>query len=158
MMLDFAEKNSAERANITAQLEAKIQQNTSEFAYFAKLHLAGLALREKDYLKANECFRFVIDAKSAPALLSDYAKIMLVSIALDHPEVIAKVELDKYIKDLDSANTAFIYNAKIIKSLYFIKENKIKEAQEILASILNSQEVPDVFRVQAAAIMDSVNF
>jgi len=136
-----------------ADLEDKIAKNTTEFVNFARLHLAGIHFRQKNYAKSVEAFRAVLGSTDAPESLRHYARIMLVSIALDHPSVIKQEDLDSYVKDLDVQGTPFVYNAKIVKALYLIKENKTQEAQVILNSIIKAQDVSDVIKVQAAALL-----
>jgi hypothetical protein len=113
-------------------------------------------LRQKNYTKAAEIFRSVADSKDFSEILRHYAKIMLVSIAIDHTDALAKEDVESFVKDLDQPSTPFSDNAKIVKSLYLVKENRTDEARKILSAVLKSPTISDTAKFEAAAILESL--
>ena len=155
LLLDYNKQKTAAPEDEIAQLDKKVAKSSAKFSSFAKLHLAGLNLRQKNYAKAAEVFRSVADSKDSSEVLRHYAKIMLVSIAIDHSKILPKEEIENCIKDLDAPVTPFTDNAKIVKSLYLVKENKFDEARRILSTVLKSPTISDTIKFEAAAILEA---
>jgi hypothetical protein len=125
---------------------------------FAKLQLVGINLKEQNFSEAAKNLQEIIVAKKSPEVLKQYAKLMLVSLSLDHENIIPKASLVKYIDDLSDEKIQFSYNAKIIKSLYLTKEGKQDEAKTLLQDVLNKNPLPEAIRDQALAILASFEY
>ncbi len=141
-----------------SKLESTLEKNNNPFVSFAKLKLAELCMQDKDFAKAALLFKEIIAAKDVNTIVSQYAKIMLVSVCLDHGGILSADELAKYAQDLGSPNEAFYGNGAIVKSLYFISVNQKQEAENLMNILLNNPDVSNLLKVQASAIIASLHY
>jgi hypothetical protein len=108
-----------------AQLAEKIAQGgDNSFVNLAKLQLVGYNLTEKNYQEACAILLQIIDSRHASAILQSYARIMFVLIVLDYPDLDSTKRLEEFAGKLEAANAAFLFNGKLAKALYYIKEDK----------------------------------
>lgn len=157
LILEFDQQPGPLSQESLSKLSTGISKASREFAPFAQLNLAGLSLREKNYPKAVEALSQIVAEKNCALELSQYAKIMLVSIAIDHDNIVDSAAVQEYLKEIDLPNMPFVGNAKIVKSLYLIKVDRNDDASQVLSSIINSKNFSSVIKVQAAAIADSID-
>ena len=140
------------------QLESKLQQEHNPFTSFAKLKLVEFALEESKFQQAAQILEEIIAAQETDEIISNYARLMLVLICLDHNNLILPNKLAEHVKILDQPGFAFAGNAKIVKSLYLIKENRKTEAESLLKELLQNSETLDLLKVQASAIIASLYY
>jgi hypothetical protein len=140
------------------ELIEKIDLSTGNLASFAKLNLVAIDLNDKNPKQAAEHLQDIVLDKKSSDLLKQYASIVLVSLALDYKDIIKNDDLEAYAAYIDKDNTPLQYNGKILKSLYLIQTNKKAEAKEILKGIITQKAVPESIKIQASAILASLDY
>jgi predicted negative regulator of RcsB-dependent stress response len=161
MLLKFihSQNNDLDKTDLDKkELIEKIDLKSGNLADFAKLNLVALDLKDKNPQQAAKHLQDIILDKKSSELLKQYASIVLVSLALDYKDIIKNDDLEAYVAYIDKDNTPLQYNGKILKSLYLIQTDKKSEAKEILKGIITQKVVPESIKIQASAILASLDY
>jgi predicted negative regulator of RcsB-dependent stress response len=151
----FQSINNPDNQEYINKLLNKIKGQDTTTTNLAKLYLFGLDIKGKNFSNAVVILHEIIASTNAGKIIKNYAKINLVSISLDRPDLVPASYIEKYITEIDIKSLPLARNGQIIKSLYLIKQSKLDEAANILKEISQDPDVSREIQLQAKAIIAS---
>ncbi|AFE54921.1 DUF2659 family protein [Rickettsia typhi] len=136
-------------------LENLVTSSNTKIKEIAALEQVALKISEKKYLEAKELLNKIIENKEYSEISTSYARISWCCIVLDDQnlDIQDKEKLQKYLDYFDDEKKPFWATATIIKSILDIKHNMKTQAEKNLKNLLASNNVSDLLKDQAKALL-----
>lgn len=131
----------------------KKQSKDIPLAELGKLRLASLNLQKGLF---GEALKILQDINSKSSVVGTYTKLTLISIYLDHKDLIDQKIVESYISKLSEENIPFDYSFKVVKSLYLIDQKQTQDAQQILSSLLDDESAPKGIQMEARSLLHHI--
>jgi len=132
----------------------KKQSKDIPLAELGKLRLASLNIQKGLFGEATKILH-AISSKSS--IVDTYVKLTLISIYLDHKNLIDHKIVESYISKLSEGKIPFDYSFKIIKAIYLVDQSQIQDAKQILSSILDNESSPKGIQMEARALLYQID-
>jgi hypothetical protein len=154
----FKSINNPDNKEYVAKLIDKINGQDTAATNVAKLYLFGLDVKNKNFPSAVTILHEIISSPKASDIIKNYAKINMISISLDHPDLVPNIYIERYAQEIEVSSSPLVHNGKIIKSLYLIKNGKPKEAKALAESVLSDSNASQEIQIQAQAIIANMEY
>ena len=128
-----AQQHETALANVDAGALANLSKNASGAT--ADLALFQSYLIDKDVKKLED-----LEKNANTRDFKDLAKLHLAALRGDE---MSAVDLEKYLKDMDSKTSPFFYTARLMVAEKYLSENNKDKADAILDLIINDEDAPD---------------
>ncbi|ADE29743.1 DUF2659 family protein [Rickettsia prowazekii] len=154
--LDTTKDNKALAFNT---LENLITSSNTKIKEIAALEQVAIRMSEKKYLGAKNLLNKIIDNEKYSEISTAYARIAWCCIVLDDQSlnIQDKGKLQKYLNYFDDEKKPFWATATIIKAILDIKHNMKTQAEKNLKNLLASNNVSDLLKDQAKALLVSLS-
>ncbi|EOB10758.1 Tol system periplasmic component [Rickettsia prowazekii str. GvF12] len=140
-------------------LENLITSSNTKIKEIAALEQVAVRMSEKKYLGAKNLLNKIIDNEKYSEISTAYARIAWCCIVLDDQSlnIQDKGKLQKYLNYFDDEKKPFWATATIIKAILDIKHNMKTQAEKNLKNLLASNNVSDLLKDQAKALLVSLS-
>lgn len=128
-----AQQHETALANVDAGALANLSKNASGAT--ADLALFQSYLIDKDIKKLED-----LEKNANTRDFKDLAKLHLAALRGDD---MSAVDLEKYLKDMNSKTSPFFYTARLMVAEKYLSENNKDKADAILDLIINDEDAPD---------------
>lgn len=136
-------------------LENLVTTSNTKIKEIAALEQIAIKISEKKYSEAQELLDKIIGNKEYSEITTSYARISWCSLAIDNSE--GKEKLIKYLNYFDDEKKPFWATATIMKAMWDIKSNMKPQAEKNLKNLLISNNVSDLIKDQAKALLVNLN-
>ncbi|MBS0236087.1 MAG: tetratricopeptide repeat protein [Proteobacteria bacterium] len=140
-----------------SKLELLANENKSNYAGMASIHLASIYCYKKDFKRAMEMYKKVADDSSFDKHFRDYARYMQISTTLmNKPE-----SLDEPIKMLveyieGQYESAFKASAQELLISLYIQQNEAEKAQHMLLELEENADAPALLKQRARELLAAI--
>jgi hypothetical protein len=142
-----------------AILDAVITQTETATKEIAHLRQASIKMMKEDYASSKTLLETIINSKDYSEITIRYARLMWLSFMMNETNL-SKLDEETIMRYLDYFNNEeelFFGSANIIKAIFYIKNNKLKEAKLTLERILSLQNVEAPIVWQAKTIFSTID-
>jgi hypothetical protein len=129
--------------------EKNIDQNNITYSAFAGFKAASILISENKTEEALEIYKKIAATKSYNQLITDFAELLYISNKY-------KLSKDPEITPLDNiinSNSAFKYNASMLKASILLDLNKNEEAKIIFTELSQNPETPSIIKKNTQIIL-----
>ena len=140
-------------------LENLVATSNTKIKEIAALEQVAIKISEKKYSDARDLLNNIIENKEYSEISTAYARISWCALVIDDQnlEIRDKEKLTKYLNYFGDAKKPFWATATIIKAMWDIKNNMKLRAENNLKNLLVSNDVSDLIKDQAKALLVNLN-
>lgn len=132
-----------------------LSTSDSKVKEVALLEQVAIKISEKKYPEAKELLNKIIENKDYSEITTSYARVSWLSLVIDDKDLTTedKERLVKYLNYFDNENKPFWATASIMQAIWNIRNNMYVDAEKNLRNLLSSNNVPDLLKDQARALL-----
>ncbi|WP_218460907.1 DUF2659 family protein [Rickettsia sp. TH2014] len=140
-------------------LENLVTTSNTKIKEIAALEQVAIKISEKKYSEAKDLLNKIIENKEYSEISTSYARISWCGLVIDDQnlDIQDKEKLTKYLNYFDDEKKPFWATATIIKAMWDIKNNMKPQAEKNLKNLLISNNVSDLIKDQAKALLVNLN-